>query len=75
MTKKKKGLVSIGIFIFLFAGGWYANDFNNRTIHEKGLDWPDSVNVQQLNDDVPTTFPFQPREYIRIGDRMPRSIE
>ncbi|GAE33331.1 hypothetical protein [Halalkalibacter akibai] len=76
MNNKQKGLAAISIFLVLFSGGWYANEFNKRTIHEKGLDGPNSVNVQQLdNHIVPTTGPFQPREYIRIGNRVPNRAE
>ncbi|WP_227934883.1 hypothetical protein [Alkalihalobacillus deserti] len=77
MNNKQKGLAAVSIFLVLFSGGWYANEFNNRTIHEKGLDRPGSVDVQQLdhNHIVPTTGPFQPREYIRIGNRISKQAE
>ncbi|MCL7746890.1 hypothetical protein [Halalkalibacter alkaliphilus] len=76
MNNKQKGLAAVCIFLVLFSGGWYANEFNNRTIHEKGLDGPNNVTIQQLHDNVvPTTFPFQPREYIRIGNRTPERSE
>ncbi|KHF41936.1 hypothetical protein [Halalkalibacter okhensis] len=75
MTNKQKGLTAICIFLVLFSGGWYANEFNNRTIHEKGLDGPDNLTIQQHDNVVPTTFPFQPREYIRIGNRVSQENE
>jgi hypothetical protein len=76
MNNKQKGLAAISIFLVLFSGGWYANEFNKRTIQEKGLDRQDSINVQQAdNHIVPTTAPFQPREYIRIGNRNPNRTE
>ncbi|ARK29287.1 hypothetical protein [Halalkalibacter krulwichiae] len=73
MNNKQKGLAGICIFLILFSGGWYANEFNNRTIHEKGLDQPDAFNVQQVDDHhiIEPMAPFQPREYIRIGNRVP----
>ena len=47
-----------------------------RPIHEKGLDQPGTINVQELdNHIVPMTGPFQPREYIRIGSRIPNRAE
>ncbi|MFC0557978.1 hypothetical protein [Halalkalibacter alkalisediminis] len=76
MNNKQKGLAAVSIFLVLFSGGWYANEFNKRTIHEKGLDRPGTITVQELdNHIVPMTGPFEPREYIRIGSRIPKRAE
>ncbi len=37
MNNKQKGLVAVFLFLFLFSGGWYANEWNKRMIHEKRI--------------------------------------
>ncbi|TWI56365.1 hypothetical protein [Halalkalibacter nanhaiisediminis] len=71
MNNKQKGIVTVGIFLFLFSGGWYANEWNKRMIHEKGMNQSDLYEIQSLEDrNLRHTEPFQPREYIRISDRF-----
>ncbi|WP_088102554.1 hypothetical protein [Halalkalibacter urbisdiaboli] len=70
MNKKQKILASISLFLVLFSGAWYANDYNQRTIHSKGYDEIDNMRILQTDDhNIPVTTPFKPREYIRIGNR------
>lgn len=69
MSKRQKCLSAICIFLVLFSGGWYANEYNLQTIHKKGLDGY-QLRVQQLEEeDAQRTVPFKPREYIRILNR------
>lgn len=71
MNNKQKGLTAASIFLFLCFSGWYANEWNKRMIHDKGLDRPDSYEIQGVDDgEIPQAVPFKPREYIRIGNRM-----
>lgn len=70
MNNRQKGIAAVSIFLLLFSGGWYANDWNKRMIHEKGLDRSGAFNVQGLEErNTRHSEPFQPREYIRISDR------
>ena len=70
LTKKQKGFLSIGVFLVLFSGAWYASEFNQRTIHSKGYDGIEQIRILQGEQEaVPITTPFKPREYIRIGSR------
>ncbi|WP_100406717.1 hypothetical protein [Bacillus solitudinis] len=70
MRTREKALASISIFLVLFSGAWYANEFNQRTIHSKGYDDVGNLRVQDIDEDmIPITTPFKPREYIRIGTR------
>lgn len=65
MQNKKKGVVAISIFSFLFISGWWLNEINERYFHIQQKD-DNQINVlQEEQRTIILQEPYRPREYIR----------